>query len=177
MKVFFPATSRFSGPIGSVSPFIMQFHRKFPFRVGSSGSSCHPLIVGLSAIALLTLTSGCSVSSARKVMSSAIAPAAATNPAKISLAEHLNKNGAKLYSTFWCPYCNRQKEMFGDAANDLAVIECDPNGKNAQPALCASANISSYPTWEINGQLYRGMRSLDELAEISGYQGSREFGS
>lgn len=82
-----------------------------------------------------------------------------------------------MYATFWCPYCQRQEKLFGDSESQLPVVECDPNGKNAQPALCAQANISSYPTWEIQGRLYPGLRSLDELADLSGYQGPRNFGS
>lgn len=80
-----------------------------------------------------------------------------------------------MYGTYWCPYCTRQKELFGQAVNQVPMIECDPNGANAQPNLCASANINGYPTWEIQGQQYRGIRSLEELAELSSYQGSRNF--
>ena len=28
-----------------------------------------------------------------------------------------------------------------------------------------------YPTWEINGELYPGEKSLDELGELSGFKG------
>ncbi len=81
-----------------------------------------------------------------------------------------------MYGTYWCPYCSRQKEMFKDAVKKLQIIECDPQGENAQPQVCMQANVSSYPTWEINGQLYRGMRPLEELAVLSNYKGSMDFG-
>ena len=81
-----------------------------------------------------------------------------------------------MYGAYWCPYCSRQKEMFGQAFNQINEIECDPKGKNPQPNLCKSAGIRSFPTWEIKGQLYPGMLSLEELAELSGYEGSRNFG-
>lgn len=97
------------------------------------------------------------------------------NSPKASLVKYLNSQGAKMYGTYWCPYCTRQKEMFGDTIHQLQVIECDPKGQNAQPNVCIDANVSSYPTWEINGKLYRGMRSLEELAVISGYKGSMNF--
>lgn len=123
------------------------------------------------AIVLSITATGCSLAEFRKSLRSA--PKATL--AQAALAQHLNQRGAKLYSTFWCTYCQRQQELFADAANQLKVIECDINGKNAQPALCSQAKIISYPTWEIDGQFYRGMHSLEELAEISNYQGSRKF--
>lgn len=103
-------------------------------------------------------------------------PVAEANLApEVALARHLSRIGAKMYGTYWCPYCTRQKELFRDGANQLTVIECDRGGANAQPQLCDQANVSSYPTWEINGQLYRGMRSLEELAQLSGFAGGQNF--
>lgn len=103
-------------------------------------------------------------------------PTAGANLApEVALARHLSSIGAKMYGTYWCPYCTRQKQLFRDGANQLTVIECDRGGANAQPQLCDQANISSYPTWEINGQLYLGMRSLEELAQLSGFSGEQNF--
>lgn len=104
-------------------------------------------------------------------------PAAAPVSARVALANHLTSIGAKMYATYWCPYCRRQEALFGEGVSRLKIIECDPGGANAQPQVCDAANVSSYPTWEINGQLYRGMRPLENLADISGYEGPRNFGS
>lgn len=132
----------------------------------------------LSAIVLLTGVAGCSPKEALGNLLKTVSSASSSQSvaAKAALAEHLGKSGARMYGTFWCPYCRRQEELFGDAATKLTIVECDPKGTNAQPNMCAQANISSYPTWEIKGNFYRGMLSLDELADISGYQGSRDFG-
>lgn len=97
------------------------------------------------------------------------------NSAKVALAQHLTASGARMYGTYWCPYCTYQKEMFGEAIAKVQVIECDPKGPNAQPSLCASANVRGYPTWEIQGQQYRGAHSLEELAKLSNYQGATNF--
>lgn len=102
-----------------------------------------------------------------------------SNPAspKVALAQHLKKIGAKMYSTYWCSTCRWQERQFGEEAQNLIKsieIECDPRGKNAKPELCFQAQVRAYPTWEINGQLYGPMR-LDQLADISGYQGPRNF--
>ena len=95
---------------------------------------------------------------------------------EVALAKHLNRIGAKLYGTYWCSYCNMQKKVLGEQAfSQINYIECDRAGKNARPDLCRKANISGYPTWEIKSQLYPGMRSLQELAELSGYRGDRNF--
>ncbi len=93
-----------------------------------------------------------------------------------ALARHLNRIGAKLYGTYWCPYCNMQKNVFGEKAfSQINYVECDLAGQNPRPDLCRKANVSSYPTWEIKSQLYSGMRSLQELADLSGYTGDRNF--
>ncbi|MDP6172115.1 MAG: thioredoxin, partial [Prochlorococcaceae cyanobacterium ETNP2_MAG_10] len=35
--------------------------------------------------------------------------------------------------------------------------------------------IDSYPTWEINGKLESGVKPLNKLAELSRYEGTRQF--
>lgn len=96
--------------------------------------------------------------------------------AEISLARYLKRIGAKMYGAFWCPYCTRQKELFGKKAfASIKYIECDPRGVNPRTQLCNQAGVRSYPTWEIKGRLYTGMYSLEALADISGYQGKRNF--
>ena len=98
--------------------------------------------------------------------------------AETALAEHLRQRGAKMYGAFWCPYCTRQKELFGrQAFSQITYIECDPRGQNGRPELCRQAGVNGFPTWEINGQQYRGMQTLNQLADISGYKGSRNFRS
>jgi hypothetical protein len=81
-----------------------------------------------------------------------------------------------MYGAYWCPHCDRQKNLFGkEAFAQINYIECDPEGPNAQPSRCEAANIQSYPTWQIEGETYRGTIPLAQLAEISGYQGPTEF--
>ena len=96
--------------------------------------------------------------------------------AEIALAEHLTAIGAKKYGAFWCPHCYDQKQLFGkEAFSRVNYIECAPEGKNPQPQACDRAGVKSYPTWEINGEIYRGTQSLDKLAEVSGYEGATDF--
>lgn len=95
---------------------------------------------------------------------------------QVSLAEHLTASGSVMYSAYWCPHCHEQKEMFGkEAAAKLKIIECSADGQNSQQSLCERKGIEGYPTWEINGKLDSGVKDLKELANLSGYKGSRDF--
>lgn len=130
--------------------------------------------------AVFILTTAASEASPRQVLSSPqlIATQVASIAPRIALANHLKQLGAKFYGTFWCPYCSQQKKMFGEQAfSKINYIECDERGKNPRPDLCRKASISGFPTWEINGKQYRGMKSLEELADLSGYRGERNFGN
>ncbi len=99
-----------------------------------------------------------------------------SGPAETALAEHLSAVDAKNYGAYWCPHCFEQKQLFGKTAFDkVDYIECEPDGKGARPELCTEAGIRSYPTWEIDGELYPGTRTLEELAELTDYQGSTDF--
>jgi hypothetical protein len=122
------------------------------------------------SVALLTLTTGCSVS---KKLSDKFVP----NPSKEALASHLQKAGAKMYGTHWCIACQGQKQEFGkEAFSKITYIECDPGGQNPQVELCRKLNVTSFPTWEINGKFdCQGGCSLDKLADLSGYKGDRNF--
>ena len=109
---------------------------------------------------------------------SGVAPLVITKstPASIALAEHLTSSGAVMYSAYWCPHCHEQKELFGKEASDqLKVVECAPDGENNQADLCRSKGLEGFPSWEINGGIDSGVKGLDTLAELSGYQGVTDF--
>ena len=96
---------------------------------------------------------------------------------EITLAEHLNSVGAKKYGAFWCPHCYEQKQLFGKEAFDkVTYVECaDASNPRVQTPACQAAGITSYPTWEINGELVPGVQKLTKLAELTDYQGKQEF--
>ncbi|MBW4652496.1 MAG: vitamin K epoxide reductase family protein [Kaiparowitsia implicata GSE-PSE-MK54-09C] len=99
-----------------------------------------------------------------------------SGPSEVALAEHLRDTGAVMYGAYWCPHCHDQKQLFGaEAATAFPYVECAADGANAQPAVCQAKGIQGYPTWEINGELYSGTQSLNQLAQASGYQGSLGF--
>lgn len=95
---------------------------------------------------------------------------------EIALARHLTDIGAKKYGAWWCPHCHAQQTLFGKQAFDhVTYVECDEEGIDPQPNACRAAGVQSYPTWEINGQTYAGVQSLQSLAAASGYAGPQEF--
>jgi len=101
---------------------------------------------------------------------------ARSTPEKIKLAEHLTSQGVVMYNAYWCPHCHDQKEMFGkEAAEKLNLVECAKDGFNNQRELCETKGITGFPSWEINGSVDSGVKSLKELAELSNYQNIKDF--
>lgn len=94
------------------------------------------------------------------------------DPAEAALATYLKQSGAKMYGSSNCFYTLLQLQMFGAQSFDrVPYVEC----KNAKSSICQTANIKSTPTWEIDGRLYHGIKSLQQLAQLSGYQGTVSF--
>lgn len=101
---------------------------------------------------------------------------ASSGSAQVQLAQHLADIDAQMFGAYWCSHCQNQKKMFGkEAFKKIDYVECDPKGENPRPQLCKEANIEGFPTWKIKGEFYSGERTLEDLAQLSGYQGSRNF--
>ena len=99
-----------------------------------------------------------------------------SSQAEIELAKHLKQTGAKMYGAYWCSHCYEEKLVFGQpAVADLPYIECAPDGKNSQTAACKEAGVRAVPTWIVNGKIYEGTQTPQQLAEYSNYQGPKTF--
>ena len=97
----------------------------------------------------------------------------ASTPEQLALAQHLKKRGAKFYGAYWCPFCTRQRTMFGaGGVRALPYVECAPDGFGAQ--RCPS-EVSGYPAWEIDGKFYSGMKTLPQLQSLSGFDAAVVF--
>jgi glutaredoxin len=90
------------------------------------------------------------------------------------LANHLEATESTMYGAYWCPHCADQKAMFDQAIDLVPYVECAADGENAQPQLCQEKGIQGYPTWEINGQFYPGVQSLETLSDLSGFEGTAQ---
>ena len=101
---------------------------------------------------LFTLLVGCSSS---------------TGPASVSnadaLAQCLTERGVRMYGVEWCNHCQNQKTLFGESFRFIDYVDCD-----RQRQQCDDAGVTAYPTWNINGTDYPGVKSLDTLAALSG---------
>ena len=96
-----------------------------------------------------------------------------SNINQIKFARFLSQKGVVMYGTYKCPYYQSQKELFGNkASKKLNIIECSKDGKNNQFELCSSKNIKGFPSWEINNEIYLGIKTLEEIAELTNYSGA-----
>ena len=91
------------------------------------------------------------------------------DPYKTSVAQYMTENNVEMYGTFWCPACAKQKEIFGNSFKHIDYVECDERGKDAQPEKCDINNIVSYPTWIIYGEKIVGVKTIEQLASLSGF--------
>ena len=85
----------------------------------------------------------------------------------LDLASDMNSLDARMFGAFWCSHCYEQKQALGlEAMRSIPYVECDREGYNGRRDLCKEKEVPGYPTWEINGELFPGERSLGELREI-----------
>ncbi len=85
-----------------------------------------------------------------------------------NFAKCLTEKGVTMYGADWCSHCQNQKKMFGSSWQYINYVECDPNGNNANPQLCTQKNIQAFPTWIIDGKLYTGEKTIQELSSLAG---------
>ena len=107
-----------------------------------------------------------------------VSPAITTSssPQKIQFAKFLSENNIKMFSAYWCPHCHDQKQLFGKkAVKELSIIECAQDGKDNQYKLCREKQIEGFPSWEINGEIYSGVKDLNDLAIMTEYDGDSNF--
>jgi len=124
-------------------------------------------------VALVGLGWAASANRPAVVTAPGVPPAVTTvsTPQAVALAEHLSQTAAVMYTAYWCPHCHEQKELFGrEATAKLKIVECAPDGRNSQKALCDAKKIEGFPTWEINGKLDSGVKPLAKLAQMSDFQ-------
>lgn len=81
-------------------------------------------------------------------------------------AQCLTDRGTKLYGTYVCPNCLKQKEMFRDSVDKINYIECDPRGENEQSQLCLQKGVERVPMWEFSdGTTMIGVQTLETLSQ------------
>lgn len=77
----------------------------------------------------------------------------------------LAEKGAKFYGAFWCPHCQKQKEMF-EWSEKIPYVECSTPDAKGQLEVCTAAGVNSYPTWIFaDGSKLSGETPLETLAQ------------
>jgi thiol-disulfide isomerase/thioredoxin len=99
-------------------------------------------------------------------------PAAGPNtPPLTALAVPGRAPGARFYGAYWCPTCQKQKDLFEASVDRLPYVECTPDGRNGVRNFdCVANDIKDYPTWIIEGRRHIGLLSVDGLAALSGFK-------
>lgn len=78
-------------------------------------------------------------------------------------AKCLTANGAVMYGTDWCSHCQNEKSMFGSSFQYVNFVNCDYDSQ-----ACTNAGVEGYPTWNINGNIYPGEKTLEQISSLSG---------
>jgi len=98
-----------------------------------------------------------------------------TSPQGERVAARLKQLGAKMYGAWWCSHCYHQKQVIGESFyKNVQYLECDADGANSQAGVCTAKDISGYPAWEINGQIFYGEKSLEQLELMTGMREPRD---
>lgn len=78
---------------------------------------------------------------------------------KAAFAHCLKDNGGVLYETADCADCEKQRSILGEGAYQVVPrITCGAN---------KCQGLRSVPAWEIEGNLYYGIKTYKELDELS----------
>ena len=86
----------------------------------------------------------------------------------VKLLNNLNSVNATLYVADNCKFCTQQADTLGESKETLAqkinVVNCVEDGVLLDH--CKNIDISGFPTWECNGNLYTGAQSVKALYNI-----------
>jgi hypothetical protein len=77
----------------------------------------------------------------------------------VDFARCISRAGATFYTAAWCPHCERQSRMFGNALRYLRVVDCTAGCKD----------VRSFPTWRFgDGSQLNGVASFEALGGRTG---------
>ena len=122
----------------------------------------------VSAAILLIATGGILYALSVKKQVAGEAPVNTGTPVA-QFAQCLADKGTLFYGAFWCPHCQAQKKLFGDAQKLLPYVECSTPDGNGQTQICKDKGITGYPTWIFaDGSKSEGEQTFAQLGEKTG---------
>jgi alpha-tubulin suppressor-like RCC1 family protein/glutaredoxin len=77
-------------------------------------------------------------------------------------AQCVTKSGAVFYGVEWCPYCQKQKQLFGGSIHDINYVDCEKNRD-----ICQDMKITNYPTWIFGHERITGVKPLHTIEKYS----------
>ncbi len=85
-----------------------------------------------------------------------------------AVANCLVEKQVKMYGSWWCSDCVKQKKEFGQAWSIMEknYIECSPPESRRKLPVCA--DIKFVPTWVFPNERYEDFLTLEQLAEKAG---------
>jgi hypothetical protein len=87
----------------------------------------------------------------------------------------LTRAHATLYGASWCPHTAEQRDLLGDAMDEVTYVECSVGGTRHSTPDCNEADVHNYPTWVFgDGSRVKGVMSLAKLAGRTGCRLSSE---
>jgi glutaredoxin len=112
------------------------------------------IVVGVAVVALAAIAIGYKAFTGMSV---------ATGSNYDNFAKCLTEKGVVMYGSVTCPHCQNQKKVFGESFKYISYIECSEN-----PTQCSENGVQFVPTWSIDGKLYTGEKTIEELSSLSG---------
>tara|TARA_B110000208_G_C11792212_1_gene438018 strand:- start:1072 stop:2304 length:1233 start_codon:yes stop_codon:yes gene_type:complete len=82
-----------------------------------------------------------------------------------SVTKRIDSNKFKCFVREGCPWCDKQKKIFGDKVNEVEFIDC---AKNVE--ACQQENIQAVPYWVSPENSYSGFLALEKLDELLPYK-------
>lgn len=76
------------------------------------------------------------------------------------LATCLAEKNVEFYTSAFCANCEKQAQLFGRAFEKIRQVDCGREKENCP-------NVREIPAWYVNQQIVYGIKTIDELKEIS----------
>lgn len=93
-----------------------------------------------------------------------------TNPEMDAFAQCLTDAGVMMYGSPTCPYCNKQKEMFGESFAKINYVDCVED-----PQACTDAEVEGIPAWDFeDGSRMQGLQELYIIGQKVGCEAPEE---
>ncbi len=86
-----------------------------------------------------------------------------------NFAKCLATKQARMYGLYWCPHCQEQKEMFGEAFHYVPYQECAIEHSSELAPACKIAGVKLFPSWQFGMEPPKeGVLSLEALSDKTG---------